>query len=58
VDTIEDGAAAACDSVDAEVWLAEFDCAFARIAGRFSRVEPRRRGGIVLFLFRRRTSQI
>ena len=43
VDTIEGGAAAACDSVDAEVWLAEFDCAFARIAGRFSRAEPRRR---------------
>jgi SRSO17 transposase len=35
--------AAAGDSVDAEGWLAEFDSAFARIAGRFRRVEPRRR---------------
>jgi SRSO17 transposase len=35
--------AAAGDSVDAEDWLAEFDCGFARVAGRFGRVEPRRR---------------
>ncbi len=41
--TNEDQAAVASDSVDAEEWLAEFDCAFARIAGRFGRVEPRRR---------------
>ena len=34
--------AAACDSVDAEGWWAEFDSGFARIAGRFRRVEPRR----------------
>jgi SRSO17 transposase len=36
-------AAAAWHSVDAEAWLEEFDSAFARIAGRFGRVEPRRR---------------
>jgi SRSO17 transposase len=35
--------AAAGDSVDAEAWLAEFESGFARIAGRFGRVEPRRR---------------
>jgi SRSO17 transposase len=35
--------AAAGNSVDAEGWLAEFDSGFARIAGRFRRVEPRRR---------------
>jgi len=34
--------AAAGDSVDAEGWLAVFDSGFARIAGRFGRVEPRR----------------
>ena len=33
---------AAGHSVDAEGWQAEFDTAFARIAGRFGRVEPRR----------------
>jgi SRSO17 transposase len=43
VRTNEDRAAAAWDSVDAEEWVEEFDCAFARIAGRFGRVEPRRR---------------
>jgi SRSO17 transposase len=42
VRTNEDQAATACDSVAAEEWLAEFDSAFARIAGRFRRVEPRR----------------
>lgn len=41
--TTEDRAAAAGDSVDAAVWLEEFELAFARIAGRFARVEPRRR---------------
>ncbi len=35
--------AAADNSVDAEGWLAEFESGFARIAGRFGRVEPRRR---------------
>jgi SRSO17 transposase len=35
--------AAAGDSVDAGGWLEVFDSAFARIAGRFGRVEPRRR---------------
>jgi SRSO17 transposase len=35
--------AAAGHSVDASVWLEEFECAFARVAGRFGRVEPRRR---------------
>jgi SRSO17 transposase len=43
VKTTEDLAAAAGHSVDAGVWQEEFDCAFARIAGRFGRVEPRRR---------------
>jgi SRSO17 transposase len=43
VETTKDLVAAAEDSVDANVWLEQFDCAFARIAGRFSRVEPRRR---------------
>jgi SRSO17 transposase len=43
VRTNEDQAAVAGDSVDAEGWLAEFDSGFARIAGRFGRVEPRRR---------------
>jgi len=42
VGTIEYRAAAAEDSIDAEGWLAEFDTGFARIAGRFGRVEPRR----------------
>jgi SRSO17 transposase len=42
VRTNEDQAAAAGDSVDAESWLEEFDSAFACIAGRFGRVEPRR----------------
>jgi SRSO17 transposase len=35
--------AAAGDSVAAEEWVEKFDSAFARIAGRFARVEPRRR---------------
>lgn len=35
-------AAAAGNSVDPQAWLEEFDSAFARIAGRFSRVESRR----------------
>src|SRR5438477_3485685 len=43
VRTSKDQAAVACDSVDADGWLEEFDSAFARIAGRFGRVEPRRR---------------
>jgi SRSO17 transposase len=42
VTTDEDHAAAAGLSVDAEGWVEEFDGAFARIAGRFSRVEPRK----------------
>jgi SRSO17 transposase len=42
VETIEYRAAAAGHSVSAEEWLAEFDSGFARIAGRFGRVEPRR----------------
>lgn len=42
METIEYRAAAAGHSVDAEGWLAEFDTGFARIAGRFGRVEPRR----------------
>jgi DDE superfamily endonuclease len=43
VETIEYRTVAAGHSVAAEEWLAEFDCGFARIAGRFGRVEPRRR---------------
>jgi SRSO17 transposase len=42
VETIEYRTAAAEHSVDAAGWLAEFDAGFAAIAGRFSRVEPRR----------------
>jgi SRSO17 transposase len=41
--TTEDRAAAAGHSVAAEQWLAEFDTGFAAVAGRFGRVEPRRR---------------
>jgi SRSO17 transposase len=41
--TTEDHAAAAGHSVAAEQWLAEFDTGFAAVAGRFGRVEPRRR---------------
>lgn len=41
--TTEDLTATAGDSVDADAWLEEFDRAFARIAARFGRVEPRRR---------------
>jgi SRSO17 transposase len=41
--TTEDRAAAAGHSVAAEEWLAEFDTGFAAVAGRFGRVEPRRR---------------
>ena len=43
METIEYRAAAAGHSVAAEQWLAEFDSGFAAIAGRFGRVEPRRR---------------
>jgi SRSO17 transposase len=43
VETIEYRAAAAGHSVAVEEWLAEFDAGFAAIAGRFGRVEPRRR---------------
>jgi SRSO17 transposase len=35
-------AVAACAIVDPDAWVEEFDSAFACIAGRFSRVEPRR----------------
>jgi SRSO17 transposase len=42
VETIEYRTVAAGHSVAAEEWMAEFDSAFARIAGRFGRVEPRR----------------
>jgi SRSO17 transposase len=40
--------AAVEDSVDGEGWREEFDSAFARIAGRFGRVEPRRRARLFL----------
>ena len=43
METIEYRAAAAGHSVAAEGWLAEFDTGFAAVAGRFGRVEPRRR---------------
>lgn len=49
METTKDLAAAAWDSVDAESWLEEFDSAFARIAGRFGRVEPRLRARAFLF---------
>jgi SRSO17 transposase len=43
VTTIQDQAtAAAGHSVDAWAWMELFDTGFARIAGRFARVEPRR----------------
>jgi hypothetical protein len=42
VNTKNDETAAAVTSVDPAAWLEEFDSAFARIAGRFRRVEPRR----------------
>ncbi len=48
MDRNEDLAAAADHSVDAGQWLAEFDSAFARIAGRFRRVEPRRQARLFL----------
>jgi SRSO17 transposase len=43
VETTKYWVAAAGDSVDAGDWAEEFESAFARIAGRFARVEPRRR---------------
>jgi SRSO17 transposase len=43
VETIEYRTAAAGHSVAVREWLAEFDTGFAVIAGRFGRVEPRRR---------------
>lgn len=43
METTKDLVAAAGHSVDAQGWLAEFDSGFARIAGRFGRVEPRKR---------------
>jgi len=48
VETIEYRAAAAGHSVAAERWLVEFDTGFAAIAGRFGRVEPRRRARLFL----------
>jgi hypothetical protein len=42
VESTKDLVAAACDSVTGEDWLEEFEAAFAYIAGRFGRVEPRR----------------
>jgi SRSO17 transposase len=41
-------AAAGADSVDVEDWKAEFEAVVARIAGRFGRVEPRRRAAAYL----------
>ena len=38
----QDRAVAVGASVDVDVWREHFDTAFARIAGRFGRVEPRR----------------
>ena len=43
VNTKEDLTAAASGSINANTWMEEFDAAFAWIAGRFRRVEPRRR---------------
>jgi SRSO17 transposase len=41
VETISDSVAAASVSVDVAGWVEEFNCGFARIAGRFKRREPR-----------------
>ena len=38
----QDRAVAVEASVDVDAWREQFDAAFARIAGRFGRVEPRR----------------
>lgn len=46
--TIQDHAAAAGVSVDAQRWLELFAAGFARIAGRFARVEPRRQARLYL----------
>jgi SRSO17 transposase len=43
--TQEDLAVAACHSVDPDRWRRGFDEVLGRIAGRFARVEPRRRVG-------------
>jgi hypothetical protein len=40
----EDHAVAAGHSLDPARWQEAFECLMARIAGRFARVEPRRRG--------------
>jgi SRSO17 transposase len=48
VETTKDLVAAAGDSVAAEDWVEEFQAGFARIAGRFARVEPRRRARLFL----------
>ena len=42
METTKDLVAAAGDSVAAEDWVEQFESAFAYIAGRFGRVEPRR----------------
>ena len=49
METIEYHAAAAGHSVSVQEWLAEFDTGFAAIAGRFTRVEPRRQARAFLF---------
>jgi SRSO17 transposase len=43
VSTLDDHAVAAGHSVDPDRWLELFDDLMARVAGRFARVEPRRR---------------
>ena len=43
-----DRAVAVGASVDVGVWQDQFDMAFARIAGRFGRVEPRRQARLFL----------
>jgi len=42
VETTKDLAAAAGESVAADDWLEQLEAGFAYVAGRFSRVEPRR----------------
>ncbi len=48
METTKDLVAAACDSVTGEDWLEDFEAAFAYIAGRFGRVEPRRQARALL----------
>jgi SRSO17 transposase len=48
VKTTNDQAVAAGHSIDAERWRVMFEALMGRIAGRFTRVEPRRRAGALV----------